>query len=170
MYRHSDRRDPKSCQRHPTILSLVLALPILGVQVIMVARLWVNFLFWQQSAYISNLDGLDALRESKLLARSKRRPAQVDPPSLARRFARLPLDPDRAWIERRRGNSFDLAEIAEPFDFVSGRNNENVAGSEHAKSCRCPVNRQHGHQQLSAGTAAANSRHCVCSALFGYAR
>ena len=58
---------------NPTILSLVLALLILGVQVIMVARLWVNFLFWQQSAYISNLEGLDALRESKLLARSKRR-------------------------------------------------------------------------------------------------
>src|SRR2546430_9444630 len=59
---------------NPTILSLVLALLILGVQVIMVARLWVNFLFWQQSAYISNLEGVDALRERKLLARSKRRP------------------------------------------------------------------------------------------------
>src|SRR5207244_3433409 len=62
------------------ILSLVLALLILAVQVIMVARLWVNFLFWQQSAYISNLDGLDALRESKLLARSKRRPRKSTRP------------------------------------------------------------------------------------------
>jgi hypothetical protein len=42
--------------------------------VIMLARLWVNFLFWQQSAYISNLEGAEALRESKLLARSQRRP------------------------------------------------------------------------------------------------
>ena len=54
--------------------SLVLALLILAVQVIMVTRLWVNFLFWQQSAYISNLEGVEALRESKLLARSQRRP------------------------------------------------------------------------------------------------
>src|SRR5437870_960407 len=65
---------------NPTILSLVLALLILGVQVIMVARLWVNFLFWQQSAYISNLDGVDALRESKLLARGKRRPRKSSRP------------------------------------------------------------------------------------------
>ena len=65
---------------NPTILSLVLALLILGVQVIMVARLWVNFLFWQQSAYISNLEGVDALRESKLLARSKRRPRKSTRP------------------------------------------------------------------------------------------
>jgi GYF domain 2 len=56
------------------IFSLVLALLILGVAVIMLARLWVNFLFWQQSAYISNLEGAEALRESKLLARSQRRP------------------------------------------------------------------------------------------------
>jgi hypothetical protein len=65
---------------NPTILSLVLALLILAVQVIMVARLWVNFLFWQQSAYISNLEGVDALRESKLLARSKRRPRKSTRP------------------------------------------------------------------------------------------
>jgi GYF domain 2 len=58
---------------NPTILSLLLALLILAVQVIMVARLWVNFLFWQQSAYISNLEGSVALRESKMLARSRRR-------------------------------------------------------------------------------------------------
>jgi GYF domain 2 len=58
---------------NPTILSLLLALLILAVQVIMVARLWVNFLFWQQSAYISNFEGAVALRESKMLARSRRR-------------------------------------------------------------------------------------------------
>src|SRR5438270_1948314 len=57
---------------NPTILSLVLALLILAVQVILVVRLWVNFLFSQQSAYISNLDGLDALRERILLVRGTR--------------------------------------------------------------------------------------------------
>src|SRR5207247_9792789 len=56
----------------PTILSLLLALLIFAVQVIMVARLWVNFLFWEQSAYILNLEGAAALRESKMLARSRR--------------------------------------------------------------------------------------------------
>jgi GYF domain 2 len=61
---------------NPTILSLFLALLILAVQVVMVARLWVNFLFWQQSAYISNLEGTAALRESKMLARSRRRRSQ----------------------------------------------------------------------------------------------
>jgi len=65
---------------NPTILSLVLALLILAVQVIMVARLWLNFLFWQQSAYISNLEGVNALRESKLMARSQRRPRKSTRP------------------------------------------------------------------------------------------
>ena len=65
---------------NPTILSLLLALLILAVQVIMVARLWVNFLFWQQSACISNLDGAAALRESKILARSRRRPRKSTRP------------------------------------------------------------------------------------------
>jgi len=46
----------------------------------MVARLWVNFLFWQQSAYISNLEGAAALRESKMLARSQRRPRKSTRP------------------------------------------------------------------------------------------
>src|SRR5213082_526483 len=64
----------------PTILSLLLALLILALQVIMVARLWVNFLFWQQSAYISNLEGAGALRESKMLARSQRRPRKSTRP------------------------------------------------------------------------------------------
>src|SRR5438477_10110625 len=62
------------------IFSLVLALLILGVAVIMLARLWVNFLFWQQSAYLSNLEGAEALRESKLLARSRRRPRKSTRP------------------------------------------------------------------------------------------
>src|SRR5947208_314505 len=53
----------------PTILSLLLALLILAVQVIMVARLWVNFLFWQQSAYISNLEGAAALQSGHCIWR-----------------------------------------------------------------------------------------------------
>src|SRR5439155_21273860 len=97
-------------------------------------------------------------------------PAEIDSSSLARRFARIALGPARAWIKRRRGNSADLAEIAERFDFVSLRNYKNVAGSERAKGCRCHVNRQHGSQQLNPGTAAANSRHCICPGLFGCAR
>jgi hypothetical protein len=63
------------------IVSLLMSLLILGVAVVMLGRLWVNFLFWQQSAFISNLDGTDALRESKMLARSQRR---------SRRLARPP--------------------------------------------------------------------------------
>jgi len=55
------------------LFSLVLALLILGVMVVIFGRLWVNFLFWQQSAYVSNLESADALHESKTLARSKRR-------------------------------------------------------------------------------------------------
>ncbi|PYI77986.1 MAG: hypothetical protein DMF04_04750 [Verrucomicrobia bacterium] len=62
------------------IFSLLMSLLILGVAIIMVARLWVNFLFWQQSAFISNLDGTDALRESKMLARSQRRSRRSDRP------------------------------------------------------------------------------------------
>ena len=46
----------------------------------MVARLWLNFLFWQQSAYLSNLEGVNALRESKLMARSQRRPRKSTRP------------------------------------------------------------------------------------------
>jgi hypothetical protein len=55
------------------LFSIFLALLILTAMVIMLGRLWINFLFWQQSAFISNLEGVEALRESKVLARSKRR-------------------------------------------------------------------------------------------------
>jgi len=64
----------------PTIPAILLALLILAVQVIMVARLWANFMFWQQSAVISNLDGVNAIRESKMLARSQRRPQKLTRP------------------------------------------------------------------------------------------
>ena len=71
LYRHSGRHYPKSLPATIQRFSpLFWRSSFWRVQVIMVARLWVNFLFWQQSAYISNLEGVDALRESKLLARS----------------------------------------------------------------------------------------------------
>jgi hypothetical protein len=55
-----------------SVLSILLALAILIFQVFMTARLWVNFMFWQQSAALSDLSGLAALRESKTIARSRR--------------------------------------------------------------------------------------------------
>lgn len=56
-----------------TLLTIFLGVLLLVVPLAMLARLFVNFMFWQQSAMISGLDGPAALRESKLLARSKRR-------------------------------------------------------------------------------------------------
>jgi hypothetical protein len=64
----------------PTILGLLLACVLLTLMVIMVARLWVNFLFWQQSAVVSNLEGPAAINESKTLARSTRRPHKMERP------------------------------------------------------------------------------------------
>lgn len=55
-----------------SVVSILLALLILGFQVFMAARLWINFMLWQQSATLGNLSGLAALRESKMLARSRR--------------------------------------------------------------------------------------------------
>ena len=56
----------------PTALLLLLTLLALAVQVYMVGRLFINFLFWQQSAAISGLEGVGALQESKELARAPR--------------------------------------------------------------------------------------------------
>jgi hypothetical protein len=55
-----------------SVPSILLALSILIFQVFMTARLWINFMFWQQSATVGELSGLAALRESKKLARSRR--------------------------------------------------------------------------------------------------
>ena len=49
-------------------IGLLLSLLILAFQVYMVARLFVNFLFWQQSAALAGHDGIEALRESRKLA------------------------------------------------------------------------------------------------------
>ncbi len=64
----------------PTIPAILLALGLLAIQVMMVARLFVNFLFWQQSAVVSNLDGTAVIYESKTLARSQRRAQKRDRP------------------------------------------------------------------------------------------
>jgi hypothetical protein len=66
-----------------SILSILLVLLTLAVQVYMTARLWVNFMFWQQTSVLEHRDGIEALRESKTLARSRR-----DQPWLARPLAR----------------------------------------------------------------------------------
>jgi hypothetical protein len=64
----------------PSIPALLLAVLLLSVLVVMLGRLWVNFLFWQQSAVVSNLDGAAAIAESKTLARSQRRARKSDRP------------------------------------------------------------------------------------------
>jgi hypothetical protein len=55
-----------------TILSLLLALLILAFQVYMAGRLFINFMFWQQTSVLGGIDGLEALRESRELARSRK--------------------------------------------------------------------------------------------------
>nr|MBA2622361.1 DUF4339 domain-containing protein [Chthoniobacterales bacterium] len=55
----------------PSVWSILLALAALGFQVYMAGRLFVNFMFWQQSSTLAGLEGAEALRESKELARSR---------------------------------------------------------------------------------------------------
>ena len=55
----------------PSILSILLALLALAFQVYMFGRLFINFLFWQQSATLGELEGIEALRDSRELARSR---------------------------------------------------------------------------------------------------
>jgi len=64
----------------PSILALLLATSLLTLQVYMTARLWINFMFWQQTASLGQLSGLAALRESKALARSRRNEPWLDRP------------------------------------------------------------------------------------------
>ena len=56
----------------PSVLSLLLATLVLGFQVYIAARLFINFMFWQQASTLGRLDGVEALRESKELARSRK--------------------------------------------------------------------------------------------------
>jgi hypothetical protein len=52
---------------------IFLSLALLIFTTYMVARLFINFLFWQQAGALGNADTMEALRESKDLARSGRR-------------------------------------------------------------------------------------------------
>ncbi|MEY2479681.1 MAG: domain 2 [Verrucomicrobiota bacterium] len=54
-----------------SFMSILLVLLILCVPVYMTARLWVNFMFWQQTSVLEQRSGIEALRESKALARSR---------------------------------------------------------------------------------------------------
>lgn len=56
----------------PSLISILVALVALGFQVYMAGRMFINFMFWQQSCTLSGLDGIEALQESKELARSRR--------------------------------------------------------------------------------------------------
>ena len=53
-----------------TLFSIIIALGLLGVQVWLFARFFINVLFWQQFAVLENLPATQALSESKNLARS----------------------------------------------------------------------------------------------------
>ena len=55
-----------------SIFSLLLALLVLAFQVYMAGRLFINFMFWQQTSVLGGLDGFEALRESRELARSRK--------------------------------------------------------------------------------------------------
>jgi hypothetical protein len=54
----------------PSVLSIFFVLSALAVWVWLIGRLWVNFLFWQQFALLTDADFTSALRHSKELARS----------------------------------------------------------------------------------------------------
>jgi hypothetical protein len=56
--------------RQPSVITIFLALAILALQVFMTARLWVNFLFWQQIGILEKPGTVQTLRESQRLARS----------------------------------------------------------------------------------------------------
>ena len=53
-----------------TVFSAVIVLGLLGLQVWLFSRFFINVLFWQQFAVLENLNPGDALRESRKLARS----------------------------------------------------------------------------------------------------
>jgi hypothetical protein len=53
-----------------TLFSIVLALGLLGFQVWLFGRFFINVLFWEQFTVLENATATDALRESRNLARS----------------------------------------------------------------------------------------------------
>lgn len=64
----------------PSAFSALLTIIAFAFVVFMGARLFINFMFWQQAAALANLDGVDALRESKELARSRRDAPRLERP------------------------------------------------------------------------------------------
>src|SRR3954468_8427391 len=64
----------------PSVLSVLLIFVIGAFMVYMNARLFINFLFWQQTGALTELRGIDALRESKRLARSRQSEIPLDRP------------------------------------------------------------------------------------------
>ena len=72
--------------------SLFLALCLLVFTAYMVARLFINFLFWQQAGALGGGDAIEALRESKELARS-----ETDRPRMQRPLYRGALIAS-AWL------------------------------------------------------------------------
>jgi hypothetical protein len=54
----------------PSVTGSLLMLLLLVFTAYMVARLFINFLFWQQAGALGGRDSMEALRESKELARS----------------------------------------------------------------------------------------------------
>ena len=55
-----------------SMIAIFLALLVLAFQVWMIGRLFINFLFWQQTIVLAGSDAASALRQSKKLARSGR--------------------------------------------------------------------------------------------------
>ena len=64
----------------PSALSILFALLALAVQVFMVGRLFINFLFWQQAATLGGLTAVAALQESREVARSRRSSPRLERP------------------------------------------------------------------------------------------
>ena len=56
----------------PSVWSILLALLLLVFQVYMTGRLFINFMFWQQTSTLGRLEGAEALLESRELARSRK--------------------------------------------------------------------------------------------------
>lgn len=55
----------------PSLLSVLIAVLALVCQVYMAGRLFINFMFWQQSSTLGGHEAVDALRDSRELARSR---------------------------------------------------------------------------------------------------
>lgn len=69
-----------SLAAQPSIVGLLLMIVVGAFMIYMNARLFINFLFWQQTGALTGLGGIDALRESKRLARSRHNERPLDRP------------------------------------------------------------------------------------------